>query len=65
MRAGYGQLQRRRGIVYAASEVTLQKKFLESGFIGYFEFLRNLSIRFIARIVPQKLIRQIYKHLRD
>jgi len=65
MRAGYGQLQRRRGVAYASSEIALQKKFLKSGFIGYFEFTRNLCIRFIVRIIPRKLIRQVYKHLRD
>jgi glycosyltransferase involved in cell wall biosynthesis len=65
MRAGYGQLERRSGLKYAMSEVILQKEFLNLGFINYFEFMRNVTIRFIARIVPKSLIKQIYKVLRS
>jgi len=64
MRAGYGQLERRSGLKYAISEMTLQKEFLRLGFLNYFEFMRNVTIRFIARIVPKSLIKQIYKVLR-
>jgi glycosyltransferase involved in cell wall biosynthesis len=64
MRAGYGQLERRSGLKYAISEMILQKEFLNLGFINYFEFMRNVTIRFIARIVPKSFVKQIYKVLR-
>ena len=64
MRAGYGQLERRSGFTYALSEMTLQKEFLDLGFINYFEFMRNVTIRFIARVAPKSLVKQIYKVLR-
>lgn len=64
MRAGYGQLERRSGFKYAVSEMKLQKEFLNIGFINYFEFIRNVSIRFVTRIVPKSLVKIIYQKLR-
>jgi len=64
MRAGYGQLERRSGLKYAINEYNIQKEFLSLGFINYFEFIRNVSIRFVARIVPKSLVKVIYKRLR-
>jgi glycosyltransferase involved in cell wall biosynthesis len=64
MRAGYGQLERRSGLKYAISEVDLQKEFLKIGFINYFQFIRNVVIRFISRVVPKSLVKIIYKFLR-
>ena len=65
MRAGYGQLERRSGLKYAMSEITFQKELLNIGFINIYEFLRNISIRFIARVVPKSMVKLIYKKLRD
>ena len=65
MRAGHGQLERRSGFKYAMNEIKLQKKFLNIGFVNYFEFLRNVSIRFIVRIAPKKLVIIMYKKLRN
>lgn len=64
MRAGYGQLERRSGFKYAMSEFNLQKEFLKIGFINYFEFIRNVAIRFSSRIMPKILVKIIYKMLR-
>ena len=64
MRAGYGQLERRSGLKYAMSEITFQKELLNIGFINIYEFLRNISIRFIARVVPKSMVKLIYKRLR-
>jgi len=64
MRAGYGQLERRSGIKYAMSEVTLQKEFFKMGFINYIEFIRNVSLRFVSRILPRGLVKIIYKNIR-
>jgi glycosyltransferase involved in cell wall biosynthesis len=65
MRAGYGQLERRSGIKYAISEITFQKELLNIGFINNVEFIKNTTLRFIARIVPKSIVKQIYKKLRD
>lgn len=65
MRSGYGQLERRSGFKYAMNEITFQKELLNIGFINMYEFLRNISIRFIARIVPKGFAKKIYKMLRD
>ncbi len=65
MRAGYGQLQRRRGIKYAFSEYSFQKKLLKIKFINFGEFLRNILIRFISRIMPSHLLKKIYQKLRN
>jgi len=64
MRAGYGQLERRSGIRYAMSEIALQKLFLKLEFISRYEFIRNISIRFIIRVIPKSLVKIIYKLLR-
>jgi glycosyltransferase involved in cell wall biosynthesis len=65
MRVGCGQLERRRGLQYALSEIKLQKEFLKLGFINLYEFIRNVSVRFIARVVPKVFIKMIYKILRE
>jgi glycosyltransferase involved in cell wall biosynthesis len=65
MRAGYEQLERRSGLKYALSEVDLQKEFLKIGFINYLEFIRNVTIRFIVRIIPRFLVKLIYKRIRN
>ena len=65
MRAGYSQLERRSGFKYAVNELNIQKEFLKLGFVNYFEFIRNVVVRFVARIVPKKLVKIIYKTLRD
>jgi glycosyltransferase involved in cell wall biosynthesis len=64
MRAGYGQLQRRGGVKYAIEEYKFEKKLLDIEFITLKEFLRNIFIRFVARVIPQELRRNIYKILR-
>jgi len=64
MRAGYGQLERRSGFKYAISEFNLQEEFLKIGFINVFEFIRNVTIRFISRVMPKVFVKEIYKLLR-
>ena len=64
IRAGYRQLERRSGFKYAISEFRLQKEFLKLGFISINEFIRNVIIRFISRVLPKKFVKIIYKQLR-
>ncbi len=65
MRAGYAQLERRSGFKYAMNELVFQKELLQLRFINHFEFIRNITIRFISRIVPKGFVKLIYKMLRD
>jgi glycosyltransferase involved in cell wall biosynthesis len=60
MRAGYGQLERRTGLKYAVSELKLQKIFLNMKFINILNFFINVTIRFITRISPKKVLKKIY-----
>jgi len=64
MRAGYKQLERRGGLKYAMREIVLQKEFLKLGFINRYEFIRNITIRFISRIVPKYVLKKIYSKIR-
>lgn len=64
MRAGYGQLERRRGLQYAKSEFNLQRNLLHLKFLNNYEFARNVIIRFTARIFPKSIVKRIYQRLR-
>lgn len=65
VRAGSGLLSRRRGLNYAIAEFCFQKSLLQYGFLNLFEFLRNVILRFPARIAPACILGFIYKQLRD
>ena len=65
MRAGSSQLERRGGIKYLKSEFVLQKEFLDIGFINRFEYNRNLALRMFVRLLPKKILKQVYKKLRE
>ena len=64
MRVGYSQLTRRTGLRYAFNEFRIQKEFLDMGFINQVEFVRNVLIRFMARLVPKIVLKNIYRILR-
>ncbi len=64
MRAGYGQLQRRSGRDYLIAEFNFLKKLYEIGFLNKKEFIENLFLRAIVRVLPKNLIKLIYKKLR-
>jgi glycosyltransferase involved in cell wall biosynthesis len=64
MRAGYGQLERRGGMNYFISEYRLHKKFLDIKFINYMEFIQNISIRFLIRMLPKAFLKIIYQSIR-
>lgn len=65
MRAGYGQLERRRGLKYALVEYVFLKELYNLGFINFFELIKNLSMKLIIRILPRSIIKMIYKIIRD
>ncbi len=53
--------RRRGGWQYARDEFRFQRVLLKSDFIGIFCFIRNVSIRFISRIVPNGVRTLLYK----
>jgi len=64
MRAGYGQIERRSGLKYAISELKFQKELLKLKFITLSEFIQNITIRFISRVLPKYLLKKIYSRIR-
>lgn len=64
MRAGYGQLERRGGFKYAIAEVKFLNRLREIGFLSKIQFIKNVLIRFIARLMPKALLKLIYKKIR-
>lgn len=65
MRAGYSQIERRSGMKYAVEEINFQRELYRLGFLNIFEFAANVLIRFASRVFPKKIIKQIYKRLRE
>lgn len=65
MRAGYGQLERRGGFKYAVLEVEFLNGLKAIGFLNTFEFIRNVSVRFVVRILPKTFLKMIYKLIRN
>ena len=55
--------KRRGGWKYAIDEYRFQRKLLNMDFIGYFQFIQNVSIRFISRIIPNGMRTMLYKRL--
>lgn len=64
MRAGYSQLERRGGVKYAIEEFKFLKRLKEVGFLSTSQFIKNVVIRFIARILPKSLLKSVYKKIR-
>jgi glycosyltransferase involved in cell wall biosynthesis len=57
------QLERRKGKDYILNEIKLQKDFLNLGFINKKEFIRNILLRNFPRILPNYILKNIYKKL--
>lgn len=66
MRMDDEMFERRGGWSYYKREIKLHYTFYKMGFINFYEFLRNSSIRAIVRLVPNKLRKWFYANfLRD
>ena len=65
MRAGYGQLERRSGWQYAMAEYQFQKELKKIGFLNRYEFVRNVSMRFVTRILPRRVVKRVYGMIRN
>lgn len=55
--------KRRGGINYALIELKFERELLRIKFIDKSIFIKNILIRFISRLIPNKLRTIIYKHL--
>ena len=55
--------KRRGGWKYAQDEFKFQCKLLSLGFIGYFQFMKNASIRFVSRMIPNEVRGLLYKKI--
>jgi len=65
MRAGYSQLERRSGIYYAKNEIAFQNEVYNMGYINFFEYIKNTTVRTIIRLFPKYFLKKIYQSLRD
>lgn len=63
VRAGDDMYRRRSGVKYIQSEIKLQKKMLDLKFINYMDFLINISIRTIIRLIPNNWRSFVYQKL--
>lgn len=52
--------KRRGGIKYVNAEIQLQKEFLKLGLINKIEFIRNIIVKNIIRLIPNELRKKIY-----
>lgn len=62
-RVGAGAYQRRGGLRLLRAEVLLQWRFLRSGFTTRPQFLRNVVVRGLYRLVPGSVRRPFYRSL--
>ena len=60
-RTSTDMFKRRGGWNYAINEYKLQKEFKNIGFINNIDFFYNISVRFISRILPNRLRTIFYK----
>lgn len=65
MRAGKGQLLRRSGLKYAVNEFKTGWKFHQMGFLSLGEFVRVFIPKFMARILPKKMLAFVYTKMRS
>ena len=63
-RAGKDLHFRRGGLNYLKTEIRLNCYFLKKGFINPLEFIRNIAIRFVIRMIPVFCRRWIYNFIR-
>jgi glycosyltransferase involved in cell wall biosynthesis len=61
VRAGSEMLRRRRGITYIRSEVNFLRKMHKIGFLSTPYFLANLLVRLPCRLLPEVLLRRLYR----
>ena len=61
VRANKNQFARRGGLKYAKQDIKFQKFLYSIGFINYYEFIRNMLMRRIVRIIPNEMRTFLYQ----
>lgn len=64
MRMGNNQAARRGGLRNAMLEANVQKKFYKMGFLNFYEFIRNIFIGSMVRVLPSSLMKIVFKMIR-
>lgn len=62
-RSSQKMYRRRGGWIYAKNEIKLNRLFLDMGYITRLQFLRNISVRCIVRVMPNWMRAIIYKYM--
>lgn len=62
-RSSSDMFKRRGGWNYAINEYKLQKEFRDIGFIDNTNFFKNILLRFVSRILPNRLRSLLYKNI--
>lgn len=65
MRAGYNQLERRRGLQYLIYEFNFWTRLYNIKFINLFELFKNLVFKLMIRVMPRTIVKNIYKLIRN
>ena len=60
-RTDNGMIGRRGGMAYARAALNLQKRFYESGFLNFREYLTNCAVRVTASLMPHVLRQRLYQ----
>ena len=63
-RTGDSMLERRRGWRYIKDEINFEKNGWALGFFSFYDLLRNIIIRFVARLLPSTVLKKVYNTLR-
>jgi len=63
-RTGDSMLERRRGWRYIKDEINFEKNGWALGFFSFYDLLRNIIIRFVARLLPSTVLKKVYNALR-
>lgn len=60
-RTDNGMIGRRGGIAYARAALNLQRRFYQSGFLNFREYLLNCAVRVTASLMPHVLRQGLYR----
>lgn len=63
VRTGQAMFERRGGFKLLSVDVLLQVELLKIGFVNYFEFIFNIFVRIIFRLIPNNLRKLVYINL--
>ncbi len=61
--AGNEMVQKRSGLKYLKKELHFQKTLLKLRYISTIEFIRNVIVRGVPRVLPRRVLSKIYKYL--